>query len=401
MFNLNLSKTPCLGLIVAIMDKELIQKWVAEDLISQQQADRMLLDILDEKRERRSNKFIIVISTIGAVLLGTGAILFIASNWQVLSSIVKMLILIGTTGAAYAAGYYLKYQYGELPRVGGALMLLGALLFGATVMLTAQIYHVAANHHSLVLIWLIGILPLVYSIRTVPMAFLAAALLMLWVGLFIGNYGYPMLEGNMNLVYAASALALFGFGGLHYKLPGMDKVAHTFRIIALKILMVTLFLLTFRFFSRSNLDAFPEGSFGLTEVLASYLLAFVALLLNWFIRKEDKSVLLESLVGLGILLLLLIFYIFPSTTLVYVVLFNLLFLAVTLLLIYYGYSNGDIRIVNMGLFWLAVFLIAKYFDWFFMLLDRALFFLIGGVIFVAGGILLEKQRRQIKSRFGK
>ena len=77
------------------------------------------------------------------------------------------------------------------------------------------------------------------------------------------------------------------------------------------------------------------------------------------------------------------------------------FLAVTLLLIYYGYSNGDIRIVNMGLFWLAVFLVAKYFDWFFMLLDRALFFLIGGVIFVAGGILLEKQRRQIKSRFGK
>jgi uncharacterized membrane protein len=81
--------------------------------------------------------------------------------------------------------------------------------------------------------------------------------------------------------------------------------------------------------------------------------------------------------------------------------FNLLFSVLILLLIYYGFSSGDIRVVNMGLFWLALFLLAKYFDWFWGFLDRAMFFLVGGVILVVGGIVLEKQRRKIKSSLGK
>jgi uncharacterized membrane protein len=59
------------------------------------------------------------------------------------------------------------------------------------------------------------------------------------------------------------------------------------------------------------------------------------------------------------------------------------------------------KIVNAGIFWLAVYLMARYFDWFWGLMDRALFFLVGGVILVAGGIVLEKQRRRIRSSFGR
>jgi len=387
------------------MDEKLIQKWVEKGLVSQQQADRMLLDILEDKKERRSNKFIIAISTIGAILLGTGAILFVASNWQALSSTVKVFLLIGVTYVAYTAGYYLKYQYRELPRVGGALMFLGALLFGATIMLTAQIYHVVANDHTLVLIWLVGILPLVYAIRSVPIAVLAAALLMLWAGLFAESqlspsYIYTLYERNMNLIFAAVAMALYGLGGLHYKLPDMEKVARTYRIIALKVVMITLFLLTFRWFSQLsqfNESLSKEMSFVRAEIITLQVLALFALVMNWLLRKEDKAVWLESLVGIAVMTILIVFNLLPSTTLVYVIFFSLLFPAITLLFIYYGYSNGDIRIVNIGLFWLAVFLMSKYFDWFWELMDRALFFLVGGVILVVGGIVLEKQRRQIKS----
>jgi len=38
----------------------------------------------------------------------------------------------------------------------------------------------------------------------------------------------------------------------------------------------------------------------------------------------------------------------------------------------------------------------KYFDWFWSLLPRSLFFIVGGLVLVLGGIALEKKRRQIK-----
>ena len=92
------------------MDKELISKWLKERVINQAQAKRMLADMEAYKKESHSNKFIVAISTIGAILLGIGAILFIASNWQELSSILKTIILVGSTAIAYYIGYMFKYQ---------------------------------------------------------------------------------------------------------------------------------------------------------------------------------------------------------------------------------------------------------------------------------------------------
>ena len=156
------------------MDRDLINKWLKEKVINASQAKRMLSDVESSRKERNSNKFIVSISTIGAILLGIGAILFIASNWQELSQIAKTLILVGSTGLAYYLGYLLKYQKQNLPKVGASLLFLGALLFGATVILISQIYNLNANNHMLVLIWLIGILPLVYALGSAPIAGLAA-----------------------------------------------------------------------------------------------------------------------------------------------------------------------------------------------------------------------------------
>ena len=138
-----------------MIDKKLINKWLEEKTINQRQAKKMLADIEHYSKESRSNKFIVVISTIGAILLGIGAILFIASNWEELSKIAKTLILVGSTALAYYTGYYFKYQKQNLPKVGASLLFLGALLFGATVILVTQIYNVNANNHILVLIWLV------------------------------------------------------------------------------------------------------------------------------------------------------------------------------------------------------------------------------------------------------
>src|SRR3989339_1534617 len=116
-----------------MIDENLINKWLAEKVINRNQAQRMLADVTHHKTESRSNKFIVAVSTIGAICLGISAILFIASNWQELSSLAKTLILIGSTAISYYAGYFFRYQRQNLPKVGSALIFLGALLFGATI----------------------------------------------------------------------------------------------------------------------------------------------------------------------------------------------------------------------------------------------------------------------------
>ena len=111
-----------------------IQEWLESGTITQEQAQKMLADVDQKSKEERSNKFIVAISTIGAILLGIGAILFVASNWREIPDLMKVLILLGSTFGAYYLGYLFKYDKKNLPKVGVSLFFLGALLFGASIL---------------------------------------------------------------------------------------------------------------------------------------------------------------------------------------------------------------------------------------------------------------------------
>ena len=100
------------------------------------------------------------------------------------------------------------------------MLFLGALLFGATVILVTQIYNVNANNHVLVLIWLIGILPLVYALKSMPIAGLASLLFYLWIGLFFSSenswFFFEFLGRFAIILFIAGSVMLFAIGGLHY-----------------------------------------------------------------------------------------------------------------------------------------------------------------------------------------
>lgn len=389
------------------MDKDLINKWLKERIINATQARKMLADIEEFKKESHSNKFIVTISTLGAILLGIGAILFIASNWQELSNFTKTLVLVGSTGLAYYFGYLLKYQKQSLPKVGASLLFLGSLLFGATVILISQIYNLNANTHVLVLIWLIGILPLVYALGSAPIAGLASILFYLWVGLFFSterDWWFFSFLGRFSIIlFIAASVMLFAIGGLHYLLPNLKDIARIYRIASLKVLMICLFLMTFDGFSKVN-DYNSEWFDSIKDqivigVVLFSIIAITVTIINWFFNMSKQLSNYEGPLSIGIMSLALIFFFYPSSTNIYVLIFNLLFAGITILFLYLGYLREDISLVNLGMFWLSVFIIAKYFDWFWELLEKSTFFLVGGIILVLGSILLERKRRQIKAAF--
>ena len=396
------------------VDKDQIEGWVREGTISQVQADKMLADTKELGQEKSSSRFVVALSTIGAILLGVGAILFIASNWEVLSDIAKTLILVVATLGAYGVGYYFKYKSGKLPKVGSSLIFLGALLFGATIFLVAQIYNVNANNHTLLLVWLIGILPLVYALASTAMASLAALLFFVWLAFFmldrfVENWAYlDTFLLRMPALYISAGVLVFGIGAFHYLSDRLKSVARTYRLFGIKISMLALFLLTFEFFSSKHVVLYDVGfgpdTTGSPEFTMWFVIfSIVAVILSaanlFFNPSRSQHNKLESGISLVLLASAMTPYFYPSETSVYAVFFNLLMAAIVIAIIYIGYHREDMQVVNAGLFWAAALIIARYFDFFWKLLDRSVFFMVGGLILVLGGIALERKRRQIKSKF--
>lgn len=395
-----------------MINEKQIKEWLESGTITQEQAQKMMTDVDQKSKEERSNKFIVAISTIGAILLGIGAIIFVASNWVVMPDLIKVLILLGSTFGAYYLGYLFKYDKKNLPKVGVSLLFLGALLFGASIFLIAQIYHINANAHALILIWLIGVLPLVYAFRSEPITTLSSLLFFIWIGLFIFR-GSDLDEAiwlYLPVIYLSAGMLLFSLGGLHYLKPPLTKIARIFRIAGMKIAILSLFLLTFQFFS-SYIYGYQLRDLGIMEGISFQImigimlfssLSIIGLVINLlFNPSKSKTNTYENGIALGLLGFTLLFFFFPTASNIYTIIYNLIFAGLTIFLIYIGYQRSDIKIVNMGIFWLSVFIFAKYFDFFWHLLDRSLFFIVGGLILVLGGIAMERKRRQIKEDFAK
>lgn len=387
--------------------KKQMKEWVDAGVITQEQANIMLVDVDTRNKDDRSNKFIATISSIGSVLFGLGAIMFIASNWAQMSDLLKVLILLVSTFGTYTLGYVFKYHKKNLPIVGSVLFLLGALLYGASIFLIAQIYNINANAHSLLLLWLIGILPLMYGFALESISALAAIIFYLWVGFYIAADAQSTIHSQSVIpviIFSSSAL-LFSIGEMHYFIPTFQKIGQMFQRFALKFILFSLFLLTFEFFSGGislNNAVTGDSSFVVTNITIFSIVAILGLVVSLFFNPtQSKTNLIESGSALGIIGLILLFLFFPANINIYTILFNLVFAGLTILLIYLGYKKQNVQMLNSGIFWISLFILARYFDFFWELLPRSLFFLVGGLILVLGGIAMEKKRRQIKGDFTK
>ena len=117
----------------------------------------------------------------GAVLIGLGIIAFIAANWSEIPKLAKLAMMMVGTPAIYIIGWFVGYRFGY-PRIGTAILLLGAIAFGASIHLVAQTYHVEVNHPTLVPMWFLGVIPLAYITRSRAILGLSIILLLAAAG---------------------------------------------------------------------------------------------------------------------------------------------------------------------------------------------------------------------------
>ncbi len=118
------------------------------------------------------------LSILAAVLIGFAAMSFVAANWQDMSRIARLGLLFSGLVASYALAGAM-FQRG-LNAFGHAATLLGVAVFGASIMLISQMYHMDGNPADAVLVWAIGALVTGVLLKSNPALAFAMVLMSVW-----------------------------------------------------------------------------------------------------------------------------------------------------------------------------------------------------------------------------
>jgi len=161
--------------------------------------------ITKEEKEDIQKRTIRIIVTIGAVLVGVGIFSFIAANWQEMTKVAKILIIVIAMISSYTGGWFLREKW-HYEKTGEALLLLGAIIYGAGIFLVAQMFHTRGNWPDGFILWMIG---------TIVMAFAADSFLLFYLAIPLGIaaiVGHPLgifgILGGYNPFLSTSSFLL-------------------------------------------------------------------------------------------------------------------------------------------------------------------------------------------------
>jgi len=148
--------------------KELLNQGYSIDAIQ----DAFNQIVTKEKKEDTQKRVIRIIVTIGAILVGVGIFSFIAANWQEMTKVTKVSIIVITMLSSYIGGWFLREKK-HYKKTGEALILLGVIIYGAGIFLIAQMFHTRGNWPDGFILWMIGTIVMAFGAESFSLFYLA------------------------------------------------------------------------------------------------------------------------------------------------------------------------------------------------------------------------------------
>jgi uncharacterized membrane protein len=96
-----------------------------------------------------------VVGMFGGLLVGLGVIAFVSANWQEIPRLARLGLLAAALALAYGAAGVLDRR--NLRIFAEAALLIAGLVFAATIALVGQSYHLSGEFADAIVLWLIGI----------------------------------------------------------------------------------------------------------------------------------------------------------------------------------------------------------------------------------------------------
>ena len=327
------------------------QGWIGAD------GERMILD--DIAARRPGLNLASALAILASVLLGFAAISFVAAHWQDMPRLPRLGLLFALISGGYAAAGLFAARGQRM--FSDAAILFAVAMFGASIMLISQMFHIDGHPPDGVLLWMLGAILAGIVLQSNPALALSMVLAALWAGMHTGETGHvywPFLIAwaiiTAGFVWQRwvpgahiAGVALSGFiitlgytldPGRQHGLVAALGLAGAGAAIAVSKL-------------RADLDAISVPALGY-----SIAVAFAGLFAMQFIERIGNSAL---------------------------ILIAALTLALLLAAIGYGLTARNRGAVWLGYIGFSIEILALYWKTVGSILDTSLFFLVAGVIVAA------------------
>lgn len=171
-----------------------------------------------EEGEDIQRRVIRIILTIGVILIGAGIFSFIAANWQEITKITKVAIIVIAMVASYGIGWFLKERL-QYIKTGEAFFLLGSIIYGAGIFLIAQMFHIRVNWPDGFILWMIGTIAMAFAVESFPLFYLSIPLgIIAIMGSPAGIFGvFPLYDQFLltsSLLFLIATIVTFVSGWL-------------------------------------------------------------------------------------------------------------------------------------------------------------------------------------------
>jgi uncharacterized membrane protein len=392
-----------------------VPEWESEGLLNHDQAKRLLARyglIPNETSDTlHRSKFASILAVLGVVLVGIGVILVMGSNWQSIPKWFRLLLLMGCTAASYVGGYRLAYESRSYRKIGTALLLLGSLLWGTSILLIGQMFSSGGEggERAALLYWLAGVLPLAYVLRSPLHMGLS---LLIWSVWFVWGLIHPMhysFGPGIASGLLAMGILISALGVLHSLWSPTRALSNPFRSIGFLQIFLALYASSFKDFWWDRGEF--SGLFLALPVAAAVLVSAAAL--AFAVRLRDKAGVREA-VGLLVLLCISAVVVIPVMlgwasahhrygtygydpphSLIAALVFNLILLASELGVIALGWYRNRPGLINVGLTVFVIQVVTRYFDTLSGMLQGGLVFIIAGLMLIPAAIAIERTRRRL------
>jgi uncharacterized membrane protein len=403
--------------------EQALDHWEEQKLLTKKKADE-LRHSLPEHADQMQARAIGIFSTIGAILVGLGIILFVGSHWQEIPAWVRLGMLLIVTLVTGVVGYLLAFERKTYVKTGMGLLFLNIIAYGATIFLAAQIYHLQLDFWWGMLLWFLGTAFFAYVLQSRLHLWLSVPLLVVTIGwlrtsLFAGGEFDFLFEGRMNIfpLFGCIGLTLMALSILHNRWNATRFASQTLFHWGLFLILFLIVCSTFDADVFYLLLRYPMDTVALGILAVSVITTIVALVFGRFRTSQGRGGLIAAAVYLLFITLLTYvpqwmgylppltwqstFYIMANKPLLtgLFILHLLLAVVCTLTVIWFGSLLRRPAVINLGMIAIAAVIFVQYFSWAFDLLPRSFAFIIGGLLILVLGFVLERQRRRLLHSF--
>ena len=414
---------------------------VDANVISEETANQ-IQEYYRSRKTEPSNRFTIVLSILGALLVGLGIVLVIAHNWDDFSRLLKTIfaflpLVLGQGLCLYAL---LRRKDSFVWRECSAIILFFGI--GASIALVSQIYHMGGELSDLLLVWMVLSAPLIYLLPSYIVSLLYIAGVS-WYACVLGYswdssskvpYLYlPLMlvivpaylkllrtKNNLfvlhNWFLAASVVFVLGaftretdyqwvflgylsLGCIYYHIgtgsyfAEQRLYANPFRVLSLPGIVAILLFWSYQYTWSFNIfgDAANWDWIFFCILLLLFLVA-AGIMIRRYTRKERLAI---SPVEFSAYVFLVALLLETNDGMLSAIVINLWVLLLGLYFTRLGSIRSHLGILNLGLFIIGLLAVLRFFDESIPFVWRGIFFLATGITFFAANYIVIKRRKSL------